>query len=708
MRYRWKLLVLFLTMTLVPIFFMRTFGIRAVKKIGTELISRMSENRIVHMQQRLRFRLDSYSKMVWAGRKQIELALLLQVKEVERCLSKQAPMPAKIYFANDFNEGINLPFDTTLSTGHFRKVSDGSIDFLKISYSEQVFKIAPGVQKKNIEADIARLSTLTPVYKDLSDRLQGGFVSWHLTSLENGLHSAYPGHNAIPWRLDARIQPWYTTAIKKKLLWTEPYVDPETRQIVVAATMPVNQPAKTIKGVTALVIPISKFLARSQLAQNISPETRSFMTYLATNPKTGQKGIQIYAREEYTDIKHRYWRGQLGSDWLTSSDAEQYRAMIVDFVEGKSNTRKMPYRDRDSLWVYGPAHGGPFLVLITPYEEILKGPRQAKEFVQSLIGNLLSLTRYGLIFIVLLVVIGAFSFSRTITKPIQALVEGFKRLAEGQFDSRVDIRSRDEFRDMGKVFNSVGPRLKEHSQMRQSLALAKEVQQNLLPKDDPKVNGLDIAGESIYCDGTGGDYYDYLNIEADQGKISIVVGDVSEHGIPSALLMTTARALLRRCSATSDNIQQIVSEVNFYLTRDIEESGRFMSLFYSEIDSQKKYICWVRAGHDPAILFDPVTDSFYELVGKGLPLGVFDNSEYEESKRDIAPGQIIVIGTDGIWEATNPNREMFGKKRLRNIIHSHAERPAKEIMKAVIDAVDQFCSPLDKEDDVTLVIVKIE
>ena len=104
MRYRWKLLILFLVLTLVPILIMRTFGIRAVRKLGDELVSRMSAERIYNVKKQLSFRLDSHSKIIWTNRKQIEIALLLQAKEVERCLAKQAPLPTKIYFAQDYSK----------------------------------------------------------------------------------------------------------------------------------------------------------------------------------------------------------------------------------------------------------------------------------------------------------------------------------------------------------------------------------------------------------------------------------------------------------------------------------------------------------------------------------------------------------------------------------------------------------------------------
>ena len=707
MRYRWKLLILFLMMTLIPMFFMRTFGVRAITKLGRELIVRMRENRLAHVTQQLQFQLESHSSLISAGRKQIELALLMQAKEVEAAFLRPVSGPHHIYFAEDFNSGLNLPPDTTLSTSYYRVKPDNSIDFLRVSYAEQVFKTVPGVHKHKLRGDATRLAALTPVYEDLGRRLQG-LVLWHLTTLENGLHSAYPGHNGMPMRLDARQQPWFRGAGENQPVWSAPFIDPETRQIVVAASMAISGKKAARRGATALVVPIGKFLARGRFSQNLTPENRTFLTYLAVNPETGQKGIQIYVQEEYSDLKHRFWRSRVDPEWLLSGDRSKYRDVLADFEAGRANARRMPYQGKDSLWVYGKATGNAFLVMIAPYEEILKGPRQAEALVQGLIGDLIAFTRIGLSVILLLAVLGAFAFSRTVTRPIQALVAGAKKLAAGQFDSRVDIRTRDEFGDMGKVFNSVGPRLAELYSMRESLSVAREVQQNLLPKRDPAVDGLDIAGKSTYCDETGGDYYDFIAPpDGQKGKIGVIVGDVSDHGIASALLMATARAFLRQRAQMPGSLESIITDVNRHLAEDVEDSGRFMTLFYAQIDSKEKNIRWVRAGHDPAIVFDPVRDSFSELGGQGLPLGVFKDSAYEEKERPLTSGQIVLIGTDGIWEATSPTGEMFGKERLRQIIRKHAGRPSAEIIDRLIAAVDAFRRQGDRKDDVTLVAVKI-
>jgi sigma-B regulation protein RsbU (phosphoserine phosphatase) len=241
-----------------------------------------------------------------------------------------------------------------------------------------------------------------------------------------------------------------------------------------------------------------------------------------------------------------------------------------------------------------------------------------------------------------------------------------------------------------------------------SLAYAGEVQQKLMPATAPAVEGFDIAGQTICCDETGGDYYDFIDgSKLGHGKIGIVVGDVSGHGISSALLMTTARAFLRERSLGQGGPACIVSDVNNRVALDTGELGFFMTLFYAEIDFKSKHFRWVRAGHEPAILYDSNKGVFEDLTGHGLPLGVFDKTPYEETAIPINSGQIILIGTDGIKETGSTNGEMFGKDRIRKILGDHAQKPAKEIIAAVICELDHFRYPLEREDDVTLVVIKV-
>lgn len=248
----------------------------------------------------------------------------------------------------------------------------------------------------------------------------------------------------------------------------------------------------------------------------------------------------------------------------------------------------------------------------------------------------------------------------------------------------------------------------QNERMKHSLSLAMEVQQNLIPQSDPYIDGFDIAGKIIYCDETGGDYFDYIDVQDDQiKKLGVVVGDVSEHGISSALLMTTARAFIRQRVVFPGTLSTIISDVNHQFSADVKESGRFMTLFFCCLNPKDRSVSWVRAGHDPAILYSPDSRLFEKLDGKGLPLGVTKDVVYEEHYRKLLPNQILLIYTDGIWEAKNNFNEFFGKERLKKIIEDHSMNTAREILEAIFKALETFI-PLTKiDDDLTAVVIKV-
>jgi len=245
---------------------------------------------------------------------------------------------------------------------------------------------------------------------------------------------------------------------------------------------------------------------------------------------------------------------------------------------------------------------------------------------------------------------------------------------------------------------------------KKALALAGEVQKSLLPQDKPVVPGLDIAGKNVSCDEIGGDYFDFIwRRDTKKGPFSVVVGDISGHGVDSALLMTTARAFLRMRASQPGSISEIISAMNRHLTRDVLETGRFMTLFYLTIDPDKDRLEWVRAGHDPAVIYDPGRDEFTELKGNGVALGVQENFDYQANYiSGLANGQIIAIGTDGIWEAVNSQGDMFGKERFRNILRENAKAGSGDILNAVYTELNQFTRGQKSEDDITLVIIKVD
>ncbi|MBI5593745.1 MAG: serine/threonine-protein phosphatase [Deltaproteobacteria bacterium] len=243
------------------------------------------------------------------------------------------------------------------------------------------------------------------------------------------------------------------------------------------------------------------------------------------------------------------------------------------------------------------------------------------------------------------------------------------------------------------------------------LLIAQEIQQNLLPKKPPIISGLDISGASVYSCMLGGDFFDYMDFEEvccrTPDHVGIVVGDVSGHGIYAALLMSTVRAYIR-CRATQPgDIGQILNSVNGMICKDTGVGGHFITVFYLDVNPGKKEIRWVRAGHEASLLFDAESSVFHELKGEGSVLGVTADTGYAQQSLDgLKTGDIILIGTDGAWEARNPDGEMFGKARIKSIVQQNADRSASDILREIFAALTAFQQSSIPADDVTLVVVK--
>lgn len=243
----------------------------------------------------------------------------------------------------------------------------------------------------------------------------------------------------------------------------------------------------------------------------------------------------------------------------------------------------------------------------------------------------------------------------------------------------------------------------EKERMRQALEIARDIQRHLLPREPPKVPHFDIAGWTLPCDETGGDYYDF--IPAGDGALGIAVGDVSSHGIGPALLMTTARAFLRALVREGISPSAVLGRMNELLITDMAE-GRFMTMIYCILSPREKRLVYASAGHEPPLLIRPDDPSFSELRTAGCPLGILDGIEYPLAEQVIQHGEILVLSTDGIHESMNQSHEKFGRERLVQVIRGNAHHDASTIIRKVHEAVVDFCAGEPQRDDLTMVVIK--
>ena len=297
----------------------------------------------------------------------------------------------------------------------------------------------------------------------------------------------------------------------------------------------------------------------------------------------------------------------------------------------------------------------------------------------------------------------------SILEPIRDMIGTIRKVQTGDYTHRARVVSNDEMGVLGDGINKMTVGLVEGEALRHSYNLAREAQLALLPGSPPVIKGLDIAARSVYCEETGGDFFDYLQTpKPDGSRLSVIMGDACGLGISSALLMATCRALVRQRTAVPGTLADIVTDVNRQLVYDVEESCQFMALFYLAFDLQKRTLAWVRAGHNPAIFCNPSTGTTEQLRGSGMALGIDENYRYRQYyKEELTAGQIIVLGTDGLWETLDRNGEMFGRNPIIRILNQYPDIDANGILTACLFALDRFRDGRPVEDDVSIVVIKV-
>jgi len=464
---------------------------------------------------------------------------------------------------------------------------------------------------------------------------------------------------------------------------------------------------RSVSGKTAIDQLLSRVHQINDLSSQWSSAMHGFLVNSEIAEKTGELTLQIMVKRDFTE-EDKTWQPVNESEWLSSTNTKGMAGLVNEISSGRNGYLEMIYGGVECIWAYAHATEGMSVVLVLPKEQILAQVQQAHDLLMLLTRRQWLVIGAASAMVIVLVILTAFWSSRSMTRPLQVMVEAIDRLAGGDFSSRMEFATGDEREILARAFNEMVPHLEDRLRIRKALEVAQEVQQNLLPLEIPVLPGFDISATAIYCDETGGDYFDFFPCGKDCEYLGVAIGDVSGHGVPAALLMTTARALLRMRSSQPGSIAQVVNSVNRLLTADTYEGGRFMTLFYLNIDQANRSLRWVRAGHEPGIFYEPATDTFEELLGPGIALGVDEEWQYEENERNgLASGQIILVGTDGIWETRKADGEMFGKQRLYGIIRQNTNKTAKGIEKAVLEALGEFRGESDQEDDITMVVIKV-
>jgi sigma-B regulation protein RsbU (phosphoserine phosphatase) len=242
----------------------------------------------------------------------------------------------------------------------------------------------------------------------------------------------------------------------------------------------------------------------------------------------------------------------------------------------------------------------------------------------------------------------------------------------------------------------------EKKRLEGQLEVARQVQLELLPASDPKLEGFDICAWNFSTEEVSGDYYDWVSIYEDQ--IGLVIADVSGKGVPAALLMAFLRASLRAAIHIGYAPHISMAKVNYLLWESIERN-QFVTAFYGVLDASNKTLAYTNAGHNPPLVMNRDGTAYFIERG-GLPLGMFRNTRYYEYYQSIEPGQTLVLYTDGVTEATGIKEEEYGRDRLEEAVRANRDLSAKDLIAAIQQDVLAWTDGRGASDDMTFFIVK--
>lgn len=250
-------------------------------------------------------------------------------------------------------------------------------------------------------------------------------------------------------------------------------------------------------------------------------------------------------------------------------------------------------------------------------------------------------------------------------------------------------------------------KIRKSERLQMEAELAGQIQKAFLVDKAPDLRGVTIACRCMPASEAGGDYFDFITYQGQEGVIGIAVADVTGHGMGAAIITGLLRSGLRAQSALSSSPAEVVTSINNVLYNDFVSFGKMASLHYATYSVVDKTLTFTNAGQSPPMLIRREEPQARILKGKGPILGFRQNIKYKEFRNKIYPGDIIVFMTDGIVEAENEQKEFFGTERIEKIVRDHMDKTAQEILDRVFEAVGDFTSGLAQKDDNTLIVMKV-
>lgn len=358
-----------------------------------------------------------------------------------------------------------------------------------------------------------------------------------------------------------------------------------------------------------------------------------------------------------------------------------------------------PRRNGDWIVVARKAPSGIIFGIARPLAESLREIRRAA--VRNLGLGLL---------VIALAFVGIIPISHRMTQHLATLTDGVRRLAGGNFGTRVPVRSRDEFGTLAGAFNQMAEDLERHEalavqqeRLRRELELSRLIQTEMLPRTSLRTGPAEIGGVSIPAREVGGDFFNYFVLP--DGRLALLVGDVSGKGVSAALLMANIQATLRALLPHDTDLARLADR----LDRDLDQNtpgSVYLTLFLGILELDGRLLRYVNAGHNPQFILR-ADGGIDQLGSTGMPIALYSGHGYREARVRLAPGDLLFFYTDGLVETENERGEMFGAERLQRILSAQQSQGIDTVLQQVEDQVAAFRGQAEPFDDATMMALRI-
>ncbi|HEY7728896.1 MAG TPA: SpoIIE family protein phosphatase, partial [Candidatus Eisenbacteria bacterium] len=624
-------------------------------------------------------------------------------------------------FTQDVGEKLQIPSRTLQNTKlavdeactnvvkHGYKAGSGDIE-VEITGNGREFSIAIRDQGQSFDLRNVKSPDLK---RYVETRRRGGLGVFLMNQLMDEVHyRASPEGNVLTMskRLDRRSRPRGKTGTTRTLRFQYTMQAFAALTVLVGAAFAILLLRQT-RSVEDAVVAQARNAARTLVAPAIDllvrPEPMSIeQTLLNQSIRTVLQGNPEFASVRVLDVAGRVWASNRFEELFTERHGDAPGASRRAAAGGAERARVVLEP------VTGPAAsgGGPPAPLGRVEIVVRPGAIRDRLFEARLELSSIALGTLLLGFILATILI------RIFVRPIQALSDSVRAIGEGAMVAQIGASGNEEIDDIARAFNEITAKFRaaqsnlvEQERLQKEMQVAQEIQQSLLPRKVPTLEGYEIGHLYRAAKEVGGDYYDFFSV--DDRTVGVVVADVSGKGVPGSLVMTMIRTALRMEARGNRSASDVMAKMNAFVTEDMRK-GMFVTMFYVVLDSVNRVVTYASAGHNPMILYRGGSGTTYFLKPKGIPVGI-DVPDAELFKKTISverlrlrQDDLLVIYTDGITEAMNPFREQFGEARLLAAIKKYGHLPAEEFAAALDREIHEFTLGAPQNDDITLVAIR--